>query len=230
MPTTACCRGAATRTRAWAPPRWPRRPHAARRPRPMTYRTTSLPTTSGCARSCRSRRRRALASGISSCCAVASQRLLFPPSLPLDPDPAQHLPPSPTATHPCAGAQVSRASEYFRRWVARWPTVAHLASASQEEVNEAWAGLGYYRRARFLLEGARHVVDQLGGALPADPEELRKIPGERAQQVGGTPGRAAAAGLASCQEPSCAAQGPLPCAPLGPSCPPTDSQTHTHTR
>jgi A/G-specific adenine glycosylase len=86
---------------------------------------------------------------------------------------------------------VSRASEYFRRWVARWPTVAHLASASQEEVNEAWAGLGYYRRARFLLEGARHVVDQLGGALPADPEELRKIPGERAQQVGGTPGRRA---------------------------------------
>lgn len=36
--------------------------------------------------------------------------------------------------------QVSRAAEYFRRWVARWPTVQALAAASQEEVNELWAG------------------------------------------------------------------------------------------
>ena len=37
--------------------------------------------------------------------------------------------------------QVSRAAEYFRRWVARWPTVQALAGASQEEVNELWAGV-----------------------------------------------------------------------------------------
>lgn len=36
--------------------------------------------------------------------------------------------------------QVSRAAEYFRRWVAKWPTVQALAAASQEEVNELWAG------------------------------------------------------------------------------------------
>lgn len=39
-----------------------------------------------------------------------------------------------------------------------WPDLAALAAASQEEVNTAWAGLGYYRRARYLLEGARYVV------------------------------------------------------------------------
>jgi A/G-specific adenine glycosylase len=43
-------------------------------------------------------------------------------------------------------SQVSRAADYFRRWVARWPNVHALAAASLEEVNEMWAGLGYYRR------------------------------------------------------------------------------------
>ena len=42
-------------------------------------------------------------------------------------------------------AQVPRAAEYFRRWVAKWPTVANLAAATEGEVNEMWAGLGYYR-------------------------------------------------------------------------------------
>jgi A/G-specific adenine glycosylase len=46
-----------------------------------------------------------------------------------------------------------------------------------EEVNEAWAGLGYYRRARFLLEGARFVMDALGGALPHTAAGLLRIPG-----------------------------------------------------
>lgn len=41
--------------------------------------------------------------------------------------------------------QVPRAAEYFRRWVAKWPTVANLAAATEGEVNEMWAGLGYYR-------------------------------------------------------------------------------------
>lgn len=72
---------------------------------------------------------------------------------------------------------MSRAADYFRRWVARWPTVAALAAASQEEVNEAWAGLGYYRRARYLLEGARHVVEKLDGSFPTTAKELLSIPG-----------------------------------------------------
>lgn len=46
-----------------------------------------------------------------------------------------------------------------------------------KEVNEAWTGLGYYRRARYLHEGAKKVVDQHGGRLPRTAEALRKIPG-----------------------------------------------------
>lgn len=73
--------------------------------------------------------------------------------------------------------QVSRAAEYFRRWVAKWPTVQALAQASQEEVNELWAGLGYYRRARYLLEGAKYIVGQCGGSFPTTAKELQGIPG-----------------------------------------------------
>ena len=53
--------------------------------------------------------------------------------------------------------QIERVATYWLRWMAKWPTVRALANATQEEVNELWAGLGYYRRARFLLEGARHI-------------------------------------------------------------------------
>ncbi|KAL4419664.1 hypothetical protein ABPG77_000561 [Micractinium sp. CCAP 211/92] len=73
--------------------------------------------------------------------------------------------------------QVSRAAEYFRRWVAKWPTVQALAEASQEEVNELWAGLGYYRRARYLLDGAKYIVGQCGGRFPTTAKELQSIPG-----------------------------------------------------
>jgi hypothetical protein len=72
---------------------------------------------------------------------------------------------------------VSRAAEYFRRWVAKWPTVQALAAASQEEVNELWAGLGYYRRARFLLDGAKYIAGDRGGAFPTTAKELQAIPG-----------------------------------------------------
>jgi adenine-specific DNA glycosylase len=52
-----------------------------------------------------------------------------------------------------------------------------LAAASQEEVNEAWAGLGYYRRARYLLEGARYIMEKLDGSFPTTAKELQSIPG-----------------------------------------------------
>lgn len=73
--------------------------------------------------------------------------------------------------------QVPRAAAYFKRWIAKWPTVQELAKASIEEVNEVWAGLGYYRRARFLLEGANYVMNEMGGVFPGNSIELQKIPG-----------------------------------------------------
>ncbi|KAK7292766.1 hypothetical protein RJT34_15619 [Clitoria ternatea] len=65
---------------------------------------------------------------------------------------------------------------YYNRWMQKWPTIHHLAHASLEEVNEMWAGLGYYRRARFLLEGAKKIVAE-GGRIPREASMLRKIPG-----------------------------------------------------
>jgi A/G-specific adenine glycosylase len=44
-------------------------------------------------------------------------------------------------------------------------------------VNAVWAGLGYYRRARFLLEGAKQIVHNLGGRFPRTVVELQKVPG-----------------------------------------------------
>ncbi len=73
--------------------------------------------------------------------------------------------------------QVERVRDYFIRWMARWPTLRDLAAASEEEVNAQWAGLGYYRRARFLLQGARYAVEHTGGELPSTAQELLKIPG-----------------------------------------------------
>ncbi|KAK8456924.1 hypothetical protein SEVIR_3G096700v4 [Setaria viridis] len=64
---------------------------------------------------------------------------------------------------------------YYERWMARWPTVRSLAAATQEEVNEMWAGLGYYRRARFLLEGAKQIVEK--GEFPRTASALREVRG-----------------------------------------------------
>ncbi|GIL53085.1 hypothetical protein Vafri_8774 [Volvox africanus] len=73
--------------------------------------------------------------------------------------------------------QVATVIPYFKRWVTKWPTVADLAAADIDTVNTLWAGLGYYRRARYLLDGARFVVEKLGGRFPRTATELVKIPG-----------------------------------------------------
>jgi A/G-specific adenine glycosylase len=64
---------------------------------------------------------------------------------------------------------------YFHRFVERWPTLEALAAAEEQEVLAAWAGLGYYRRARSLLAAARAAVAR--GGLPADVAGLLELPG-----------------------------------------------------
>ena len=66
---------------------------------------------------------------------------------------------------------------YYKRWMEKWPTVKDLAEARIEDVLHLWQGLGYYNRARKLHEGAKVVVEKYDGILPADIEELKKIPG-----------------------------------------------------
>jgi A/G-specific adenine glycosylase len=65
---------------------------------------------------------------------------------------------------------------YYRRFLARWPSLAALADAPEEEVLAAWAGLGYYARARNLVAAARLAQARHGG-LPASREALRALPG-----------------------------------------------------
>ncbi len=81
--------------------------------------------------------------------------------------------------------QVSRVLEFYPRFLARFPTVHHLARATPGRVREAWEGLGYYARARNLHALARHVTrDGADGVLPAHPDELRGLPGIGAYTAG----------------------------------------------
>src|SRR5262245_7752921 len=66
---------------------------------------------------------------------------------------------------------------YFERFLARFPTLADLAAADEQDVLRLWEGLGYYRRARHLLQAARLLHDRHGGICPADPEAWEGLPG-----------------------------------------------------
>jgi len=65
---------------------------------------------------------------------------------------------------------------YYRAFLRRFPTVARLAAAPEDEVLALWSGLGYYRRARHLRAGARHLV-QRGGRFPRTLEAALQVPG-----------------------------------------------------
>lgn len=71
--------------------------------------------------------------------------------------------------------RVATVVPYFERFLARFPTPAALAEASEDEVLAAWSGLGYYRRARMLHAGARHVAAR--ASIPADRDGLLELPG-----------------------------------------------------
>ncbi len=66
---------------------------------------------------------------------------------------------------------------YFERWMGRFPTVAALAAASEQDVVLTWEGLGYYSRARALRQAATRIVLEHAGQLPTDVAELQRLPG-----------------------------------------------------
>jgi A/G-specific adenine glycosylase len=66
---------------------------------------------------------------------------------------------------------------YFDRFIRRFPDVASLAEAEEADVLAAWSGLGYYRRAKMLREGAREVVERFSGKLPSSVADLSSIKG-----------------------------------------------------
>jgi A/G-specific adenine glycosylase len=72
---------------------------------------------------------------------------------------------------------VKAVAPYYARFLSRWPTVDALAAASLDDVLRAWAGLGYYARARNLHACAKEIVEQYGGHFPEDLDALRALPG-----------------------------------------------------
>ena len=72
---------------------------------------------------------------------------------------------------------VQAVKEYFLAFTRRWPSVDALAEARDEEIMAAWAGLGYYSRARNLIKAARAVAHMRGGVFPETEEALLELPG-----------------------------------------------------
>ncbi len=73
--------------------------------------------------------------------------------------------------------RVATVLDRYEQFLRRFPTVAALAAAPEEDVLALWSGLGYYRRARMLHRGAQFVIRELGGELPHTAVALRTLPG-----------------------------------------------------
>jgi A/G-specific adenine glycosylase len=73
---------------------------------------------------------------------------------------------------------------YYEKWLRLFPTVQTLANASEQDVLNAWEGLGYYSRARNFHKAAKLVVEKYNGELPRDLGELRALPGIGRYTVG----------------------------------------------
>lgn len=72
---------------------------------------------------------------------------------------------------------VAAVKSYFEKFLIAWPTIQDLANAPEEDVLAAWAGLGYYARARNLIKCAKIIAHENDGIFPAQECELKKLPG-----------------------------------------------------
>lgn len=79
---------------------------------------------------------------------------------------------------------VQAVADYYRKFLQRWPTVAALAAAPLDDVLTAWAGLGYYARARNLHKCAGIIARERGGEFPDTAADLRTLPGIGAYTAG----------------------------------------------
>lgn len=80
--------------------------------------------------------------------------------------------------------RVEAAIPYYERFLARWPTLRALAAARDDDVLAAWAGLGYYARARNFLSAVRECAARYGGVVPNDEAAFRALRGNGAYTTG----------------------------------------------
>lgn len=80
--------------------------------------------------------------------------------------------------------RVEAVKDYFERFTSELPDIAALAGAQEQQLLKLWEGLGYYSRVRNLHKAAGIVMENNGGKLPEEPEELIKLPGIGAYTAG----------------------------------------------
>ena len=73
--------------------------------------------------------------------------------------------------------QVTAVIGYYAKFMARFPTIAALANANQDDVLQSWSGLGYYSRARNMHASAQQIVDNFAGEFPQDFDAILSLPG-----------------------------------------------------
>src|SRR6266576_2878247 len=73
--------------------------------------------------------------------------------------------------------QVTTVLDYYHRWLARFPTMAALAAADEQQVLRVWQGLGYYNRARNLHRCAQQLMGSKNGEFPENVADLIQLPG-----------------------------------------------------
>ncbi len=80
--------------------------------------------------------------------------------------------------------QMDRGVQYFERWMRRFPDIASVAEASEEDLLKAWEGLGYYRRVRNIQAAARKIMQEYGGVFPSTHADILALPGIGAYTAG----------------------------------------------
>lgn len=73
--------------------------------------------------------------------------------------------------------QVNTVIPYFNKFIQTFPNINRLADAKEDEVMEHWSGLGYYRRAKFIMQSAKIIVEKYDSKFPKKVEDLIKLPG-----------------------------------------------------
>ncbi|MCX6257405.1 MAG: A/G-specific adenine glycosylase [Bacteroidia bacterium] len=73
--------------------------------------------------------------------------------------------------------RVSQGTDYYYRFIEKFPDISTLAAASEEEVMKVWQGLGYYTRARNLHHTAKTIINEYSGIFPSDYDEILKLKG-----------------------------------------------------
>ncbi len=80
--------------------------------------------------------------------------------------------------------QVFAVVNYFNRWMEKFPTIQKLAEATEEDVLQSWAGLGYYSRARNILKTAKKIMYEYEGIFPSSRQDILKLNGIGEYTVG----------------------------------------------